>query len=206
MASLFSERHWFPFNLSDLLAAMGPALAEAAADCRTLLGTLATTAGATPTDFRFKGVALHSVTATFAVMGKFNVLVGPDIGAMLVDYNRSQIEPVDALGEVAKLTGNALMKVPDSSPPLYLITKAPLTPDLKPPLTRLSGTPTDFNFKEVQFRNIAQTIAVLGRFDAMVPHAAGITTAKASLKQVLPTDAMYWIATVAGFIVEYNES
>jgi thioredoxin reductase/ferredoxin len=44
MAALFQERGWFPFNLPALLAAPGGNLAAAAADPRTLLGTLAISA------------------------------------------------------------------------------------------------------------------------------------------------------------------
>ena len=44
MSDLFAARHWFPFNLPDLLAGMGSSIAESAADCRSLLGTLAISA------------------------------------------------------------------------------------------------------------------------------------------------------------------
>ena len=40
IAALFEARHWFPFDLPGLLAAAGGAVAAAAADPRTLLGTL----------------------------------------------------------------------------------------------------------------------------------------------------------------------
>ena len=44
MANLFAARHWFPFNLPDLLHAAGGWIAAAAADPKTLLGTLAISA------------------------------------------------------------------------------------------------------------------------------------------------------------------
>ena len=44
MANLFAARHWFPFNLPDLLSAAGGGIAVAAADPKTLLGTLAISA------------------------------------------------------------------------------------------------------------------------------------------------------------------
>jgi len=44
MAGLFAAQHWFPFNLPDLLRGAGGAVAAAAADPRTLLGTLAISA------------------------------------------------------------------------------------------------------------------------------------------------------------------
>jgi NosR/NirI family transcriptional regulator, nitrous oxide reductase regulator len=44
MSTFFSERHWFPFNLPDLLRAAGGGIAAAASDPRTLLGTLAISA------------------------------------------------------------------------------------------------------------------------------------------------------------------
>jgi thioredoxin reductase/ferredoxin len=44
MAEIFRRRGWFPFNLPDLLAAAGGAIAAAAADPSTLLGTLAISA------------------------------------------------------------------------------------------------------------------------------------------------------------------
>ncbi len=43
-AAWWSARHWFPFNLPDLLASAGGAAAAAAADPSTLLGTLAISA------------------------------------------------------------------------------------------------------------------------------------------------------------------
>ncbi len=44
MAALFARHAWFPFNLPALLAALGGGIAAAAADPRTLLGTLAISA------------------------------------------------------------------------------------------------------------------------------------------------------------------
>jgi len=44
MASLFAARHWFPFNLPDLLRAAGGSVAQAAANPRSLLGILAISA------------------------------------------------------------------------------------------------------------------------------------------------------------------
>jgi len=44
MSSLFEARRWFPFNLPDLLRAAGGGIAAAAADPKTLLGTLAISA------------------------------------------------------------------------------------------------------------------------------------------------------------------
>ena len=44
MSALFAVRHWFPFNVPDLLAAAGGAIASQARDPRTLLGTLAISA------------------------------------------------------------------------------------------------------------------------------------------------------------------
>jgi thioredoxin reductase/ferredoxin len=43
-SAFWAARHWFPFNLPDLLAAAGGATATAAADPHTLLGTLAISA------------------------------------------------------------------------------------------------------------------------------------------------------------------
>jgi thioredoxin reductase/ferredoxin len=45
MAALFAREAWFPFNLPALLAAAGGGIAAAAAEPRTLLGTLAISAG-----------------------------------------------------------------------------------------------------------------------------------------------------------------
>ena len=44
MSAFFAARHWFPFNLPDLLAAGGGAIASQAQDPGTLLGTLAISA------------------------------------------------------------------------------------------------------------------------------------------------------------------
>jgi ferredoxin len=44
VSAWWAARHWFPFNLPDLLAAAGGSAAGAAADKRTLLGTLAVSA------------------------------------------------------------------------------------------------------------------------------------------------------------------
>ncbi len=44
MSHFFAERHWFPFNLPDLLGTAGGAIAAAAADPKSLLGTLAISA------------------------------------------------------------------------------------------------------------------------------------------------------------------
>jgi len=44
MSDLFAARHWFPFNLPDLLRAAGGGIARAASDPHTLLGILAISA------------------------------------------------------------------------------------------------------------------------------------------------------------------
>ena len=44
MSQLFADRHWFPFNLPDLLGGLYPAAAAAAKNPDTLLGTLAISA------------------------------------------------------------------------------------------------------------------------------------------------------------------
>ena len=44
MSALFEAKHWFPFNLPELLARLGAHASHAAADPRTLLGTLAISA------------------------------------------------------------------------------------------------------------------------------------------------------------------
>jgi len=44
MSQLFAERHWFPFNLPDLLSRLGPGLAAAVRTPGTLIGTLAISA------------------------------------------------------------------------------------------------------------------------------------------------------------------
>jgi len=44
MSQLFADRHWFPFNLPQLLSGLGPGLAAAARTPGTLIGTLAISA------------------------------------------------------------------------------------------------------------------------------------------------------------------
>lgn len=64
MAALFSARHWFPFNLPDLLQSAGGAIAASSRDPRTLLGTLAISAAGPAFWYT---LAYSSVVAVFGI-------------------------------------------------------------------------------------------------------------------------------------------
>lgn len=164
---------------------------------------LAPAVPATPTDFNFSGVELSAVMRTIGVLGKFNVLVEPELGTLVVDYHRAKIEPIDALKEAAQVAGGVLQKVNEGSSPIYLVTRTPLPAGLTPP--EANGPPTDFSFNDVPVRDVAQTIAVLGKFDFAIGQRAPSKTLRIFLKQVDPAQAFFWVGTVAGYTVERSD-
>ena len=156
-------------------------------------------------DFNFTDVELGNVVQTMAVMGRFNVLVAPDLLAQKLTYSRKSVQPEEALKEVTGLAGATLATADKTATPLYLMTKAALPPGLAAPESG-SGLPTDFNFKLVDLQGVAATIGVLGKFDVGVPADVQHLKVSASLRQIEPRQALFWVATVAGLKVEESAS
>jgi hypothetical protein len=125
-------------------------------------------AEATPSDFNFTAVPVVMVTQTIATLGKFNVLVAPELQEKALDYSRRGVEPVEALEDVAKAVGGSLMEVKGTAARLFVLTATPLAGDVEAPAGAASdGSLTDFSFKSTQLKNIVQTMAVLGKFTVL---------------------------------------
>lgn len=92
----WSARHWFPFNLPDLLAAAGGGIAAAAADPRTLLGTLAISA-AGPS---FWYTLAYSLVVTIFGVRRIRRRKTPYITAQTVTLMAIQVVPLFLLPEV----------------------------------------------------------------------------------------------------------
>lgn len=69
--------------------------------CLALLMPFA--AHATPTDFNFKDVELANIFQTIAVLGKFNVIIDPQVARAKMVVSLKQVEPLDALFLVSKI-------------------------------------------------------------------------------------------------------
>lgn len=64
---------------------------------------LPTAVRATPTDFNFKDVELANIFQTIAVLGKFNVIIDPQVARAKMVVALKQVEPLDALFLVARI-------------------------------------------------------------------------------------------------------
>src|SRR5690606_38772657 len=60
-------------------------------------------AHATPTDFNFRDVELSKIFETIAVLGKFNVIVDPQVARAKMAVSLKQVEPLDALFLVSRI-------------------------------------------------------------------------------------------------------
>ena len=58
---------------------------------------------ATPTDFKFKDVELANIFETIAVLGKFNVIIDPQVARAKMVVALKQVEPLDALFLIARI-------------------------------------------------------------------------------------------------------
>lgn len=58
---------------------------------------------ATPTDFNFKDVELSAIFQTIAVLGKFNVIIDPQVARAKMVVALKQVEPLDALFLIARI-------------------------------------------------------------------------------------------------------
>jgi polyferredoxin len=95
-SALFAERHWFPFNLPDLLAAAGGGIAVAASDPRTLIGTLAISASGPAFWYT---VAYSAIIVIFAVK-RIRRRKTPYVTAQTVTLAAVQVLPLFLLPEV----------------------------------------------------------------------------------------------------------
>ena len=66
---------------------------------------------ATPTDFNFKDVEVQNVCSTIAVLGRFNIVVDPAIGRQKLNFAVRQVEPLDALADVARQIGAQVTRI-----------------------------------------------------------------------------------------------
>src|SRR5262249_24723494 len=66
---------------------------------------------ACPTDFNFKDVELANIFQTIAVLGKFNVIVVPEVARTKAVVSLRQVEPLDGPYDVAKMNGLQAAKV-----------------------------------------------------------------------------------------------
>ena len=96
MSALWYARHWFPTNLPALLAAAGGAIAAAAHDRRTLLGTLAISASGP--SFWYT-LAYSSVVAVFGVR-RIRRRKTPYVTAQTLTLMAVQVGPLFLLPEV----------------------------------------------------------------------------------------------------------
>jgi thioredoxin reductase/ferredoxin len=92
----WAARHWFPFNLPDLLAAAGGGVAVAAADPRTLLGTLAISAAGPAFWYT---LAYSVVVATFGIR-RIRRRRTPYVTAQTATLMAVQVLPLFLLPEV----------------------------------------------------------------------------------------------------------
>ncbi|HEU4724385.1 MAG TPA: FAD-dependent oxidoreductase [Candidatus Eisenbacteria bacterium] len=92
----WAARHWFPFNLPDLLAAAGGSVAAAAADPHTLLGTLAISA-AGPS---FWYTLAYSLVVTIFGVRRIRRRRTPYITAQTLTLMAIQVVPLFLLPEV----------------------------------------------------------------------------------------------------------
>ena len=96
MAALFEARHWFPFNLPDLLHAAGGSIAGAATNPKTLLGTLAISASGP--SFWYT-VAYSLIVAVFGVK-RIRRRKTPYVTAQTLTLMAIQVVPLFLLPEV----------------------------------------------------------------------------------------------------------
>jgi thioredoxin reductase/NAD-dependent dihydropyrimidine dehydrogenase PreA subunit len=96
MAALFERNRWFPFNLPDLLGAAGGAVAAAAADPRTLAGTLAISA-AGPS---FWYTLTYSIVVTVFGVRRIRRRRTPYVTAQTLALMAVQVLPLFLLPEV----------------------------------------------------------------------------------------------------------
>ena len=92
----WAARHWFPFNLPDLLAAAGGSVAMAAADPRTLIGTLAISAAGPAFWYT---LAYSSVVTIFGIR-RIRRRKTPYVTAQTVTLMAVQVLPLFLLPEV----------------------------------------------------------------------------------------------------------
>jgi thioredoxin reductase/ferredoxin len=99
----WAARHWFPFNLPDLLAAAGGSIATAAADKRTLLGTLAVSASGPA----FWYTLAYSTVVSLFGMKRIRRRRTPYVTAQTLTLMAVQVVPLFLLPEVIlPLLGN----------------------------------------------------------------------------------------------------
>lgn len=79
--------------------------------CAVALFLSMAAARAVPTDLNFKDVDLHDIFQTIAVLGKFNVIVDPQVRSKMTVQLR-QTEPMDALFLVARMQELRVKRVP----------------------------------------------------------------------------------------------
>jgi thioredoxin reductase/NAD-dependent dihydropyrimidine dehydrogenase PreA subunit len=95
-ATLWSARHWFPFDLPERLAASGGAIASAARDPRTLLGTLAISAAGPAFWYT---LAYSAIVAVFGVR-RIRRRPTPYVAAQTLCLVAVQVLPLFLLPEV----------------------------------------------------------------------------------------------------------
>jgi hypothetical protein len=166
---------------------------------------LASAVGATPSDFQFTQVELISAIETTAILGHFNVLVAPELQRLKMDYARQGVEPIEALGELARAAGATVTEIKDAASPLWVVTKAALPAGIATPVSA-GGTPTDFSFKDVQMPSIVKTMAVLGRFGVACGPGVEAIRLSVNLKQVECTQALFWVATICGLDIQRSDA
>lgn len=66
---------------------------------------------ATPTDFSFRDVEVQNICQTIAVLGKFNVIVDPGLARDKLTFSVRQVEPLDALHDIARQVGGQVIRI-----------------------------------------------------------------------------------------------
>jgi len=94
--ALWSRMHWFPMNLTDLLARAGGTVAAAAADPRTLLGTLAISASGPS----FYVTLAYSIVVTWFGLARIRRRRTPYVTAQTLVLMLVQVIPLFLLPEI----------------------------------------------------------------------------------------------------------
>lgn len=155
-------------------------------------------------DFEFSNLGLNEIATTIATIGKFNVMVSPELGAAL-SYSRQGIEPYDALVEVAKQADVKVTKIAGMATDSYVLSKHDLPGDLNTPAATEGAFPTDFNFKDVEVSAVVSTFAVLGKFQAGVAEPIASRKVTLRLQQVIPNQGFYWLAAMLDARIEETD-
>ncbi|MBI4860711.1 MAG: hypothetical protein HY815_10690 [Candidatus Riflebacteria bacterium] len=159
-------------------------------------------------EFHFKQETdVSLIFQTFGSMGRFNVMVSPLVRQQ-ISLSLKGVEPVDAMNQVAKMCNLAVVavKLAQGSTETYLVVPQGKTVSPKLPAGVESSSVADLVFKQhVPVSQIVSTVAVLGRFNALVDPTVRVSM-RLALRGVRPLEAVFLIAALLGLTVEEARS